>query len=108
MSPCVYHHPHVPMADGSLMPFSSEIQATKEVPGAHKRAQSAMPSLDDISLEEGLLANQEEDTSSEADLKDDVEVSETIVVTTPKAPERELDLDGTGVVNDKPAQVVNN
>ncbi|KIP02015.1 hypothetical protein PHLGIDRAFT_96431 [Phlebiopsis gigantea 11061_1 CR5-6] len=45
------------------------VAVTKENPGKHKRMQSQLPSVEDITLEDGLLANQEDRLDEDIELK---------------------------------------
>lgn len=57
-------------------------QITKENTGKHKRARSLMPSAEDVTLEEGLLAGAEHD--------DDVESESAVKVVEAKVIEQEV------------------
>ena len=54
----------------SLIGLSDCVQVTKENTGKHKRMQSQLPSVEDITLEEGLLANQEDHLYEELESKE--------------------------------------
>ncbi|KAI0337871.1 DUF6-domain-containing protein [Trametopsis cervina] len=82
-----------------IMASALYVAITKEDPGRHKRARSLAAPEEDISLEEGLLAHQEdhdspdsvdkelEEVEVELDDKDADKEMQTIVVSTPKIPE---------------------
>ncbi|KAI0694045.1 EamA-like transporter family-domain-containing protein [Cytidiella melzeri] len=75
-----------------IMSAALYVALTKEDPGRHKRANSLAAPMEDISLEEGLLANQDElDSEPEAD--DKVQLQAVVISASHKVPDKDRDDD---------------